>query len=120
MKKCSKCKKEKELNQFYKKSDRKNGSSECKDCFNAYCVQRWIKRKIQAIEYKGGKCEDCNLSYPNIPHCVFDFHHLNPSEKDFDWKKMRLISLERMKEELNKCVLLCANCHRIRHFNLNL
>lgn len=51
----------------------------------------------------------------NRSYVIFDFHHLNPSEKDVDWSKLRLKSDESIKNELNKCVLLCSNCHRKRH-----
>lgn len=116
---CTDCKKDKPLSDYYKQKDRKNGHSQCKECFNDYCIRRWIQRKIDAIIYKGSKCEDCTTSYPETPYVVFDFHHLDPSEKDIDWNKMRLRSIETLYKELNKCVLLCSNCHRIRHHNEN-
>jgi len=114
---CPSCNEEKDISEFYKKNDRKNGSSSCKTCFNKYCVKRLIQKKIDAIIYKGSKCVDCGIDYPKYPYVVFDFHHTNPSEKDFDWGKMRLVSKTKMFEELDKCILLCSNCHRIKHHN---
>lgn len=112
---CTKCKIEKPIEEFYQKSDRKNGSSFCRKCFNSYCSDRWIKAKQKAIEYKGSKCQDCSISYPETDHCVFDFHHRNPNEKDVDWKKLRLRSWDKIVFEVDKCDLLCSNCHRLRH-----
>lgn len=119
-KKCSKCEIEKPEGEFYEKKDRKNGSSFCKDCFNKYCMNRWRERKIEAIQYKGGECIDCGFKHPEYPADIFEFHHLNPAEKEFVWAKMRLKSWDKITKELDKCVLLCANCHRIRHYHLNL
>jgi hypothetical protein len=118
MKKCKICNIEKELSNFYERKDRKSGvQSMCKSCFSTYCSDRWISKKIMAIKYKGSKCNDCELSYPNYPYVIFDFHHLNPKEKDFDWSKLKLRGESKIKFELDKCVLLCSNCHRIRHHN---
>ena len=116
---CTSCKEEKLITEYYQKKDRKNGSSKCKLCFNRYCSDRWIQKKIKAIEYKGRECVDCSISYPKTPYVVFDFHHLNPSEKDFDWHKLRLKSDSSIKKELDKCILLCSNCHRIKHHEEN-
>jgi len=112
---CYTCKEEKPLSEFYEKPDRKNGSSKCKKCFNDYCIQRWIKIKIKAIEYKGSKCCDCSNTFPEQPYVIFDFHHLDPNEKEAGWVKIRLRSWDKIVKELDKCVLLCSNCHRIRH-----
>jgi hypothetical protein len=48
-----------------------------------------------------------------------EFHHLDPNEKDFSiggksW------SLERLKKEVDKCILICANCHRELHSSYTL
>lgn len=69
--------------------------------------------KSKAIEYLGGKCFDCGLVsiYPE----VYDFHHTDPSIKEKDPGSLMHCSWARLEEELKKCVLLCANCHRIRH-----
>jgi len=70
------------------------------------------KRKRELVSLMGDKCFDCHQQFPDY---VYDFHHLNPKEKDFTIAKFRSIS--KIKEELKKCVMLCSNCHRIRHFN---
>ena len=113
---CTDCKEIKNISEFYaSKTHSKGRMCYCKKCFNKRCSERWIKRKIEAIEYKGSFCEKCNLNINNTHYSVFEFHHLNPSEKDFDWSKLRLKSESIIKNELDKCQLLCANCHRIVH-----
>ena len=113
---CTKCGVEKPLSDFYNRNDSGNTYSYCKDCFNEYCIQRWIDRKIQAIEYLGSKCSHCDISYPEYPYPVFDFHHIG--DKDVQWNKLRLRSWDKIKKELDECILLCANCHRIVHSNV--
>ena len=116
MKKCSTCNLTKSVQEFYKKENKHN--SLCKACFNSYCVNRWVHRKIEAIKYKGGKCANCALCYPAEPYFIFDFHHLNPREKEVQWTKLRLRSWEAICAELDKCTLLCSNCHRKAHYSL--
>lgn len=88
----------------------KNRREKCGSC-NVTTYRRLMKRR--AIEYLGGKCKKCNYN-----KCVWamEFQHRNPKEKEFSisvdgynrsWKKM--------KKELDKCDLLCANCHREAH-----
>jgi hypothetical protein len=48
---------------------------------------------------------------------LFDFDHREPAEKAFNWNKLRLRRWETIKAELDKCDLLCAYCHRLRHLN---
>lgn len=115
MKKCPKCNIVKDLSEFYQTKSRPTGSGMCKKCFNEYCIQRWIQRKLEAINYKGNECEDCKLHINNTHYSVFEFHHLIPNEKDYDWTKLRLKSNKAIQEELDRCALLCANCHRVRH-----
>lgn len=115
---CVKCKIEKDSSFFYKKN--KNYShSFCKECFNQYCSERWINKKIESIIYKGSECVDCHISYPNEPYVIFEFHHLDPKTKDLDWSEMRLQKQETIITELDKCVLLCSNCHKKRHHQDN-
>ena len=70
------------------------------------------KRKLDAIWYLGGKCQVCGCLFH--PAC-FEFHHKDPATKDRDPSKMLSLSKERLYVELDKCMLLCANCHRLEH-----
>lgn len=113
MKNCALCKIElNELNCRFKDKNKLYKHSYCKKCLYERQMDRWIQRKIWAIEYKGGKCFDCQSMFSYV---VYDFHHLNPDDKSYDWNQMRLLSKETMIKELDKCVLLCSNCHRMRH-----
>jgi DNA invertase Pin-like site-specific DNA recombinase len=71
-------------------------------------VISWRKRKKQElVEYKGGCCEKCGYD-KSIE--ALQFHHLNPNEKDFTISG-KSYSIERLKKEVDKCILVCANCH---------
>lgn len=71
-------------------------------------------RKEEAIKIKGGKCEDCGGIFHQ---CQYDFHHLNPDEKEYNLGNiLKRKDFNKVIEELNKCVLLCSNCHRMRHY----
>lgn len=79
-----------------------------------YIMQAVAKRrraiKTKSIEYKGGKCQLCGY---NKYVGALELHHLNPSDKTFAiGEKGYTRSWERVKAELDKCILLCANCHR--------
>jgi transposase-like protein len=79
------------------------------------CQQaRGLERKKQLIEIAGGECCDCGYK-KNIS--ALEFHHLNPKEKSFgiDLRKCSCAKWESLVEEVKKCVLICANCHRERH-----
>ena len=117
MKTCTKCQKKKCLDSFYKKSNR--NSSYCKACFDLYCKERWKIRKKKAVVYKGSKCNDCPIAYPEYHTCIFDFHHTDPKLKEMDWQKLRQYSWTKVTVELDKCILLCSNCHRLRHTDTN-
>lgn len=75
-------------------------------------VIEWRKRKkIELVEYKGGSCIKCGYN-----KCIsaLEFHHIDPNGKDFSiggksW------SFERLKKEVDKCILVCSNCHREIH-----
>lgn len=65
------------------------------------------------IEAKSSSCLDCGISYPSY---VMDFDHRDPIDKDRNIAEAanRGWSIERLKIEIAKCDLVCANCHRIR------
>ena len=81
-------------------------------CNSCRTTLRREKLKKEAIEYLGGKCQICGYD-----KCiaVLDFHHKDPKEKSFALNKMSMHSKDKIIEELNKCILLCANCHRELH-----
>lgn len=79
---------------------------------NSNNVIEWRRRaKIKLVEYKGGKCERCGYD-----KCIkaLEFHHLNPKEKDFTISG-KSWSFERLKKEVDKCILVCSNCHSEIH-----
>ena len=86
----------------------------------AYLIQAVSKRRRKlkelAIAYKGGKCYFCGY---NRCQDALDFHHLDPSQKGFGLSVKGLTrSLQKIKEEADKCILVCANCHREIHAGL--
>ena len=85
--------------------------SKSKTCNYCNIKIRRYRQKIAATNYKGGKCEICGYS-DDIG--TFQFHHINPIEKDFKISDS-LYSWEKLKKELDKCVMLCANCHSKEH-----
>lgn len=110
---CSKCKNKKELVlNFYKPSPKKFYYW-CKSCINKNTIAVQQDKKIQALNYKGGKCIKCGY---NKYAGALDFHHLDPSKKDFAISRRKNCSLETIKSELDKCILLCRNCHAETHF----
>lgn len=89
-----------------------NVTGNTRDCSSSNV--RRASRKEFCVSYKGGSCEDCGLTTKH--YSVYDFHHTDPSTKSFGIAgRGRGVKMETLKEELDKCVMICANCHRIRH-----
>jgi hypothetical protein len=82
-----------------------------KQCKNKFYVDKRRKDlKQKAIEYKGGKC--CICEYDRCAGAL-EFHHIEPDVKSFGIGMSGYTrSWERVKKELDKCILVCANCHR--------
>lgn len=110
---CPKCNIKKELTLHFYIRGNKHTHCWCKSCINKNTIEIQQYRKIQAINYKGGKCVKCGY---NKYAGALDFHHLDPSKKDFTIAKRKNCSLETIKPELDKCILLCRNCHAELHF----
>ena len=117
---CRTCGMEHSLDMFNRNNKNKDPNyriPDCNPCRSRKRREAIRKNKALAVEYKGGKCNDCNSV---VHQAAFEFHHLDPSQKDID--PAQLIKehvgglTDRAKEELDKCVLLCANCHRVRHW----
>ena len=80
----------------------------------ASVIKRRRQNKLVLVEYKGGKCERCGYN-----KCVdaLEFHHLDPSTKEA--KNLgTTAAIEKQKVEADKCILVCANCHREIHNEL--
>lgn len=102
-------------NTYFSDKNQTKLATYCKKCFSTYIDDRYIAKKLWAIQYLGGKCKSCNNTFP---YPLYDFHHRDPLQKEFVWTKIRTKSETEMKKELDKCDLLCANCHRLQHFKL--
>ena len=81
-----------------------------------YICKQW------AVDYLGGKCQHCQNTFEHLS--VYDTHHLDQTKKELSINSLYItINLENFKKkaipELNKCILLCANCHRIEHSDPN-
>lgn len=71
------------------------------------------KRMIEYLNYLGNKCSECGY---NKCGRALDFHHLNPEEKEVSIGGLTFLpKLEQMKNELDKCIILCSNCHNEKH-----
>lgn len=86
-------------------------------CNSCQVNTRRFEVKLKAIEYKGGACSSCG--YNRCTEALV-FHHNVPEEKEFALSGKHSLSWTRLQQELDKCDLLCMNCHaelhsRIRH-----
>lgn len=125
---CTSCRNEKSLSDFRKDKQRKDGyQSHCKQCArerhkSAYASKYKVKHKESAdvrrartiqliLEYKLAHPCQCGETEP----VCLDFHHLDMSEKDFIISQNKNRSWESLQSELQKCVVLCSNCHRKVH-----
>ena len=114
LKKCKKCDIFKPYSMYFKYHNRNTYYSDCKECSNNKCVERLRIIKKKCIDYKGGKCQHCGY---NKYFGSLDFHHIDPTKKDFTISR-NFGPFETHKKELDKCLCLCSNCHRIEHHKL--
>jgi hypothetical protein len=81
-----------------------------------YLIKQQRRAKRRAIEYKGSKCTRCGEAYPPP---AMEFHHRDPTQKKLHLSGRNLCrSWPAVMEELDKCDLVCANCHRIIEWEL--
>lgn len=131
MKKCCKCKEEKEDSEFNKRKRSKDGlNSRCRKCHREYdktiyknsekrrdTIRNCKRNKTEAnriyvrIIKESNPCTDCGIKYP---HYVMDFDHLKDKVVNVADLANSDVSTKRIQKEIDKCELVCANCHRIR------
>lgn len=89
--------------------DRSKGCTKNK-CNSCLVNHRRFTLKIKCVEYLGGKCSICGYN-----KCIkaLDFHHLR--DKSFNISGAHCRSWSIIEQELKKCILVCANCHREIH-----
>lgn len=94
--------------------DNIRNDSKCKSCVTRL---RRLRLKIKSVNYLGGECIKCGYK----EHlAALTFHHLNPDEKEFTISySNHSVSWDKLKEELDKCVILCSNCHHNEHSKYN-
>lgn len=113
---CPNCKETKKIHEFYKRRNDSAPSTYCIICTKLQTTNRMRKFKEKCVEYKGGKCDICG--YDKYVGAL-EFHHENQKEKDFEISKLKSWTFdERIIKELDKCVILCSNCHKETHWNL--
>lgn len=132
-KRCSKCRVEKPLADFPSNNSRKDGlNPSCRKCHSEYTKQHYKNNK----SYYKAKAEKSNAKYheetkallskfrvlgcslcPEKDETCLSAHHLDPSSKEFTISLAisRGMSVEKLREELTKCICVCLNCHAKLH-----
>jgi hypothetical protein len=83
-------------------------------------AERSRTRRLPLYKYVDGvkkdqKCTECGFSN----YKILQYHHLDPSTKKFSISNgiTYMMAIEDLKAEIAKCVLLCPNCHCLKHLN---
>ena len=119
LRKCSKCECEKALSEFYIRQSGKDIGKvvpQCKKCTservskNSSIRRQRRKRHIDAWKLRHG-CSNCGYSKHSA---ALDLHHVDGKEGAVSYF-MESTTIKRLFNEIRKCVILCANCHRVHH-----
>lgn len=115
-KQCTKCGKILPITQFnWRNKAKGTRRSECKQCHSDYMKQKYQEKKNIVQEIKSScSCAKCGESRGY----VLDFHHINPDEKNDTIARLTSnnYKLDKVYDEIKKCIVLCANCHREFHY----
>lgn len=134
---CSSCKTHLNTEAFGKNRCQSDGlQTKCKVCDTKYKLELYQKDKEKyktKTRDNKKKMRDWFNQYRKTLKCsneqcgdnrwyVLDFHHTDPGEKEFTISQMscRGVGKERILQEIAKCEVLCANCHRARHYEMNM
>ncbi len=103
---------------FYFSKGKKRNSWKCRKCNVLFVSNRRRNVRKKLVEEFGGECVKCG--YKKYIGAL-DFHHTDPNGKDFGISsKGFTLSYEKMLEEAKKCILVCSNCHREIHGEMDL
>ena len=112
---CSKCGRELPLSEYHKNGFKPSGEQKyrgyCKQCANELEKKRYRQKKA-FINNNKRMCKKCG----DTRVYVLEFHHIDPSKKDFTIGRVKKGSFEVIQKEIDKCIVLCANCHREFHY----
>lgn len=131
MKQCNKCQKQFEINNFCKNKRFSDGlNPRCKICKKEEAKKHYLKHKRKILDKNKEKnqlrfkkfkeyiynlkLKGCSKCKENNP-CCLEFHHKDPNQKEFDISTAichRLKGIKTILIEINKCIILCINCHR--------
>lgn len=131
---CKKCDQNLPIQEFSRNVKNKDGLNNwCKECYKIYFADYYKKNteKHRAIAYEVNRkkksylqelvnsikgeygCQNCD---EDDPDCL-DFHHLDPSKKEFTISEQirKKVNPDKLLAEISKCIVICANCHRKLH-----
>ena len=113
---CSKCGRELPIDQFnWRNKSKGTRRADCKECHSGYMKQKYQEKKQEINEIKSNCCcAKCSESRGY----VLDFHHINPDTKENTIARLTSNSyrIDKVYDEMKKCIVLCANCHREFHY----
>ena len=100
---CKECVKKRTRNNYYSNKEKWNETTK----------RNHRKRREKIQELKANlSCTKCN----EHRHWLLDFHHIDPKYKDFQLSQGERYGWEKVQSEIEKCIVLCSNCHRDFHY----
>lgn len=131
-KQCATCKIQKDISLFTRNRSKKDGlNHSCSECHKKYTQRHYQKNKQKYLEkarkndaqyrekidkfiqsLKNKPCLDCGKTFPSV---AMDFDHIKGKKiNNISTMRAKGWSLKKIREEIEKCELVCSNCHRIR------
>lgn len=114
---CISCNEELPISEFYSNGYQPTGSKKYKSVCKK-CSTTKTKNRLEDLILKVFTNYECSICKYSKCKQALEFHHLNPSEKEFKISEMGTFTEDKIIKELEKCMLVCANCHREIHFGL--
>lgn len=113
---CTRCKKELPIEDFnWRSKEKGTRRSECKYCHTEFMKKIYEDKKALVANIRSQlKCQKCGES----KEYMLDFHHLDPDKKEETIARMTSNNyrIDKVLNEIRKCIVLCSNCHREFHY----